>query len=330
VEFHSTNPGQSIHFFNQMFGWTSFEENGYYQLSKNDTLVAGLVHRDESTAEQFASTTTNTTVYFAVNNADEMNEKIKQHGGTVLKEPHDVMEKGRMGIYKDTQGAVFGTWEAKTHKGIPVLANEKQHGLPCWFEVNTRNLDSTRNFYCDVFGLDTCTKNIQGTEYCYFFKGDECIGGCILMTEAWGDLPSHWLVYIYSDNVDSSAEKAKELGGNVNIIPTDLENIYKYTMVNDPGKLSISLLGILKKEMPELSEENERLMKENLLLSMKLNKQGKRATDNTDKNVESINITDDEKVSEMKDLDDTGKANNAQKRKREEGEEVDPKKRKLN
>jgi len=192
-----------------------------------------------------------------------------------------------------------------------------------------KNLESTRNFYCDVFGLETCTKNIHGTEYCYFFKGNDCIGGCILMTEAWGDLPSHWLVYIYSDDVDSSAEKVKEFGGNVNIIPTDLERIYRYTMISDPGKLSFSVLGHLKKEMPELCEENERLMKENLLLRMKLNKQGKGDTDNTLK-VESINITDDEKVVEMKDQDDTGKVNNTQKRKREEVEEVETKKRKLN
>jgi len=144
------------------------------------------------------------------------------------------------------------------------------------------------------------------------------------MTEAWGDLPSHWLVYIYSDDVDTSAEKVKELGGNVNIIPTDLERIYRYTMINDPGKLSFSLLGRLKKEMPELCEENERLMKENLLLRMKLNKQGKGDTD-TDKNVENINITDDEKVVEMKELDESGKTDNTQKRKREEGEQVETK-----
>jgi len=145
-----------------------------------------------------------------------------------------------------------------------------------------------------------------------------------LMTEAWGDLPSHWLVYIYSDEVDSSAEKVKELGGNVNIIPTDFERIYRYTMINDPGKLSFSLLGNIKKEMPEIWEENERLMKENLLLRMKLNKQEKGDTDTTDKKVESINITDDEKEEEMKDQDNT------QKRKREEGEQVETKKRKLN
>jgi predicted enzyme related to lactoylglutathione lyase len=306
-----------------MFGWTSFEENGYYQLSKDDKLVAGLLNRDDSNAEHFS---TNTTVFFTVNSADEFNEKIKQNGGTVVKDPHDVLDKGRMGIYKDPQGAFFGTWEAKSHKGMPVFENDKQHGLPCWFEINTKDLESTRNFYCNVFGFDSCSKNMHGTEYSYFFKGDELVGGCLLMTEGYGDLPSYWLVYIYSDDVDTSADKVKELGGNVNITPSDVERLYRYSMVNDPSKISFSILSRVKKDMPELIEENERLMKEHLYLTMRQDKMN-HGNDMGDRDGEvgDMNITNEEiKDVEMKDQEDLSK-----KRKREEEEPVETKKRKM-
>jgi predicted enzyme related to lactoylglutathione lyase len=293
VEFHSLNPEQSAHFFSQQFGWMhTIEENGYYQFKKNDILVAGMAKREETPeSEQFS----NTTLYFGSQNVDLLNDKIKEHGGTVIKEPSDVFDKGRMGLYKDPAGALFGVWQAKNHKGIPKIDHEKQHGLPCLFEINTKNADLTKSFYSNVFGFDTVETPYQGNEYTYFFKDNELVGGMHLMTEEYGNMPSHWLAYYFSDHVDLAAEKVKELGGSVNIPPTDLPRFSRFTLVSDPFKVNLAVIGRNIKDAQEILEENDRYFKEILMLKLRLKKNNGNVNDNVEmgdvaKSNEDINL----------------------------------------
>ncbi len=48
---------------------------------------------------------------------------MKDAGGTVLMEPTDIFDSGRMIIASDPTGAMFGVWQAREHIGAQ-LANE--------------------------------------------------------------------------------------------------------------------------------------------------------------------------------------------------------------
>ena len=63
------------------------------------------------------------TTYLASDDADETASRIRDAGGTVLTEPFDVFDSGRMLIASDPTGATFGVWQAGTHIGVE-LANE--------------------------------------------------------------------------------------------------------------------------------------------------------------------------------------------------------------
>ena len=54
--------------------------------------------------------------YVWVEDADETAAKVRASGGTVLTEPFDVGDAGRMGTFADPGGAAFCVWQAKEHR----------------------------------------------------------------------------------------------------------------------------------------------------------------------------------------------------------------------
>ncbi len=61
--------------------------------------------------------------YVTVDDADATAAKVREAGGTVIAEPMDVMDLGRMAIFMDPTGAAFGIWQPATMKGAE-LVNE--------------------------------------------------------------------------------------------------------------------------------------------------------------------------------------------------------------
>jgi len=62
------------------------------------------------------------------------------------------------------------------------------------------------------------------------------------MTEVWGDLPPHWIVYYHVYDIEKSVEKVKELGGTICIPPTPIEDFGRFCMLNDPCGVTFSLM----------------------------------------------------------------------------------------
>jgi predicted enzyme related to lactoylglutathione lyase len=55
------------------------------------------------------------------------------------------------------------------------------------------------------------------------------------MDENWPEgLPTHWGVYFNVADCDATAAKATELGGSVHVPPTDIPNVGRFAMIEDP------------------------------------------------------------------------------------------------
>src|SRR5688572_21522791 len=61
--------------------------------------------------------------YIWVDSAEETAAKAKDAGGSVLMEPFDVLDAGRMAVLADSEGAAFCVWQAGRQKGAQ-LVNE--------------------------------------------------------------------------------------------------------------------------------------------------------------------------------------------------------------
>ena len=54
------------------------------------------------------------------------------------------------------------------------------------------------------------------------------------ITPQMGDMPPAWTPYFMVTDVDASASKAKELGGQVYMGPMDIPNVGRFAVVTDP------------------------------------------------------------------------------------------------
>ncbi|MDQ6848350.1 MAG: VOC family protein [Candidatus Dormibacteraeota bacterium] len=91
-------------FYGAVFGWTA-EGDNYVQLQLDGRTIAGC--NDLNAMQLPDSVPAHWLAYFAVTNADESAEKVKQLGGTVNMPPMDIPEMGRFAVVADPQGAVF-------------------------------------------------------------------------------------------------------------------------------------------------------------------------------------------------------------------------------
>lgn len=177
--------------------------------------------------------------YVSVANADEIAAKAKSLGGTVLAEPFDVMDSGRMAVIQDPSGAVVAAWQPQQHIGAR-LVNEP--GALCWNELATRDPQKSSGFYTQLFGWTTQIQPMGETNYTVFINGDNMNAGMIEMTAEWGDIPPHWMVYLTVADCDATAEKVTALGGKVLVPPTDIPNMGRFAVVQDPQGAAFSFI----------------------------------------------------------------------------------------
>jgi len=179
-----------------------------------------------------------------------------------------------MGIFKDPDGAEFCIWQGNTHHGIPPISeNYLVHGFPCWFELNARNAEVCRNFYCNVFGYEYFTKKYdENIEYTVFLKEDEQVCGMIQMSPEWRNADPHWMVYFQVDDIEQTCNMGeKQLGGSVCIPPTALVGMKdRIAMLSDPCGLSFSVMSQIQIDKKEWILDNINLRSEISTLNMKL------------------------------------------------------------
>ncbi len=116
----------------------------YLQARLGGGLVAAVSSQMES-----APATWNT--YIWVDSADETAAKVREAGGSVLSEPFDIFDSGRMAMFADPEGAVFGVWQPNQHRGAAVV---NEPGSVNFNGLHTRDLEGAKAFYGAVFGWD--------------------------------------------------------------------------------------------------------------------------------------------------------------------------------
>jgi uncharacterized protein len=169
--------------------------------------------------------------YICVTSADEYVAKAKKLGGTVVTEPFDVMDQGRMANIQDPTGASFAIWESKKHTGAGIV---NEPGAFCWNELYTTDPKRAGDFYSGLFGWSREPMQTPTGEYTIFKKGDAQAAGMMKIPKEMGPVPPHWLVYFAVDDSDKAVEKAKGMGAQVHVPPTDIPNIGRFAILDDP------------------------------------------------------------------------------------------------
>lgn len=231
VDLGTTDTESAKTFYGGLFGWSFLDiptDSGVvYSMAQIEGYnVAGLGPLDPSMQEQ--GIPTHWSAYVKHDDVDAVTGKASEAGGTVLFPPFDVMDSGRMSMIQDPTGAVFSVWQPANHIGAQLV------NIPntlTWNELQTNDLDAAREFYAAVFDW---TYEVDANGYVVCNVDGRTQAGMMKIQEDWGPVPPSWNNYILVADVEASALKIGELGGNLVVPPTPAGDIGKLAVAQDP------------------------------------------------------------------------------------------------
>jgi predicted enzyme related to lactoylglutathione lyase len=114
-----------------------------------------------------------------------------------------------------------------------------------WYELLTSDVEAAKDFYTKVVGWSTRDASSPGMTYVLFALEETVVAGLMQLRDdarAMGATP-HWVGYVGVDDVDDAAERVKLRGGSVQVPPTDISNVSRFSVFADP---QAAALGVLK------------------------------------------------------------------------------------
>ncbi len=226
-------------FYGGLFGWDAQvnpdPQYGGYALAKIDGQdVAGIGPAQDPNAPTAWS------IYIGTDDVAALAQRITAAGGTVIAPPFPVGEQGQMAVFQDPTGAFISAWHGALMGGFQT----EGEGAFAWAELNTRAIDQATTFYETVFGWthDTMPSGGDMPEYTTFYASGDRVAGAMPMDAAMPDeVPSYWMPYFGTHDVDATFDRAKDLGAQEMVAPTDFPQ-GRFAIVSDPQGAMFGLL----------------------------------------------------------------------------------------
>ena len=218
-------------FYSGLFGWEAQVGDEYTLFTQRGLDVAGAGAR--------AGATPAWTTYVWVDDADALAERAVKAGGSLVAEPFDSLDGGRMAIVADPAGAVIGAWQLGEHRGARVV---NEPGAWSMSALSTPDPEGAKRFYGDVLGWTT--SDFGPATMCHVpgFVGGEPqqpVPRDVVAVMVPGEQAA-WNVDFWVDDVDAAAARAADLGGAVLSPPAD-GMVGRETVIADPAGAVLSL-----------------------------------------------------------------------------------------
>ena len=206
VDLTTSDADGAKRFYASLFGW-EFEDNdipggGSYAMCKVDGEYVAAIPSSTDIAPPHWNN------YVTVASADDAAAKAKELGATLIEEPFDVMQAGRMALLADPAGATLCVWEARDAIGA---GRVNEPGALTWNELHTTDLDGASAFYGALFGWTTeAMPTGDGPPYLVISNSGRSNGG---ITATQPGEPPNWVPYFAVSSVDDALSEANEGGG---------------------------------------------------------------------------------------------------------------------
>jgi uncharacterized protein len=242
IDLATPDQDAAAEFYGGLFGWSveedeNAEETGGYRVAMvGDRAVGGVMRlMQEGQPPAWSS-------YVSVEDVDATVAKAQEAGGSVMVEPMDVLDYGRMAFLVDPTGAAIGLWQPGRNIGAG-LVNEP--GALSWNELETRDPEAAKAFYGAAFGWSFVDHEMEGMgTYTEWKLGDASIGGMADITGRVPDeVPAHWMVYFAVADTDAAVEKIGAGGGEVRFGPVDIP-AGRFAMAADPWGAAFAVIAL--------------------------------------------------------------------------------------
>ena len=227
VDLGTTDLKTAKTFYAELFGWAyddvETDSMPYTMASRKGLSAAGLGANQDPNMPSFWTT------YFAVDDVDATAAKVAAAGGSLMVEPMEVMDAGRMALALDPGGAVFGIWQAGNHFGAAIV---NEHGSLNWNELLTDDVNGAREFYGAILGWTFETNEMPNGPYTVFSVGDRAVGG--MMPKPDPSIPNSWGCYFAVDDASETRDTAITHGGTVSYGPMEIPEVGTFLGLIDP------------------------------------------------------------------------------------------------
>jgi len=238
VELSSPDAAASRDFYARLFGWDievspdpQYGGYGMARIGGDDAAGIG--------PKQMPEAPTAWGLYIGTDDVDALAQRVKGAGGTVIAEPFDVGDQGRMAVFADPIGAVISAWQGGR---MGTFATNRSNAFG-WAELNARGLEGAIPFYESIFGWSHSTTDVGdgSPSYTQFeTDGDQIAGAFEMGGNVPAQVPSFWLIYFNVDDVDATAQEATSAGGTVTVHPQDYFG-GRFAVIRDPQGATFGL-----------------------------------------------------------------------------------------
>lgn len=235
-EYVSTGSQKAQGFFGELFNWTTkavpMPQGDYAMIATGDRTIGGYLPTPEG-----APPHAHWLAHLGVTDAAATAKKITSLGGKVLKAPFAIGEIGTMAVVQDPQGGVFALWQSAKPEPQP----QPTTGDFCWNELSSSDPEASIKFYAEIGGFEIERMEMDGMGSYTVLKSEGQPRAGIVKQMMPGQ-PHAWLPYVQVGSADGTSEKAKKLGANVVVPPTDIPNVGRFSVLADSLGAAVGIL----------------------------------------------------------------------------------------
>lgn len=225
-------------FFADVFGWNARDGQipglDYSLISAAGVDIAGLMGQQEGMPAAWLG-------YICVDDIDAAFASAVKAGATPILPVNPIPGVGRFAILIDPTGAAVGFLEYAEDFPKPVLPDHGVQGNIWWRELHTKDREKAFDFYSGQFGWQELSRMPMGPEELYQVVGDEIARGGILTDHEAPN--SHWLFYVWVDDLDATQAKVVQAGGKVVIGPMQVPDSTWIIHALDPQGVLFAAVG---------------------------------------------------------------------------------------
>src|SRR4029453_17035423 len=223
IDTWQTDAEAALAFYSGLFGWESEDTmppdfpGRHFMCRLRGHDVAAVASRPGA-----APTATAWNTYVWVESADETAAAASEAGGSVVLEPFESLDGGRMAIVADLARAKIGVWQPGAHRGSHLV---KEPGAWSMNQLQSPDPEGAKAFYGAVFGweADASADGITLWRLPGYVGGEpeQPVPRDVVAVMTPTDDQPTWMLDFWVHDADATAAEARELGGTVVAAPFD-------------------------------------------------------------------------------------------------------------
>ena len=237
----SNDANKARAFFGELFHWTTqaapMPQGTYTMIALGNDPIGGYL-APPAGAPPYA----HWLPHLQVASAQETANKVRAHGGKIVKGPFPMGDFGTAAIVLDPLGGAFALWQpAKPEDGGGDYKGVD--GSWIWNELTTEDPGKSVAFYQAIGGFEVETMKHEGPgpgpDRYEILKSDGKGRGGIMKMHG---VPQMWMPYVQVANTDETVAKAERLGATVKMPAETMPNVGRLAVLIDPLGAPLGIL----------------------------------------------------------------------------------------